>query len=323
MAIAFFMTPALLVAEEKAPQPMEDTAAIVNGEIIPKGRLDRELSGFQARIIRSGKVLDEQTLVRLRGTILEKLINQALLYQVSVKEGITVDDAEVEKQWATIREKLGSGEELKAVLSRIHVTEEIIKEEIRQVEAVRKFVKEKFEKGAAVSDEEAGTYYKSHPESFTRPEQVRARHILLQPDMDGGDQAKENAKRQLEELKKEIEGGADFGDLASKHSKCPSSQRGGDLGFFERGRMAKPFEDAAFALKPGELSDIVVTKFGYHLIKLEERRPPKLLPFDDVKEKLTEHLRREKVKEALGSYLKQLRQESQIERFGGTEKKNG
>lgn len=324
MAIAVLMLFGQVGAEEETAKPAAEKAvAIVNGESIPVSRLIRELSGYQSRIIRSGKLLDEKTIAMLRGTIIEKLINQTLLYQESVKQGIMVSDEEVEEQWTQVRDSFGSGEKLKDTLDQMNITEETIKDEIRQVKGVQKFVEENFDKGADVTEGEAKTFYDSHPDSFVRPEQVRARHILIQPDPDGGEEAKEKARKRIEELKNEIQGGADFAEVASEHSKCPSAQRGGDLGFFERGRMAKPFEDAAFALKTGEMSDIVVTNFGFHLIKLEERRPKGLLPFEDVKEKLTEHLRREKVKEALASYLKQLRQDAEIQRFEKTSNMDG
>ena len=121
-----------------------------------------------------------------------------------------------------------------------------------------------------------------------------------------------------------IEAGADFAELAGKHSQGPSGKRGGELGYFSRGDMAKPFEDAAFALKePGELSDVIKTRFGYHLIKLEDRREAGLVPFEEVQEKLQEYLQQEKVKEAVQSYVKQLRQEAEIKRFHETESRDG
>jgi len=312
-ALAFTSLAAGVAAQEETPSAKEGAAAVVNGEIISSARVERELSGYQARIIRSGKVLDENTIKALKGTIVEKLINQALLYQEAVKQGIKVTDQEVDEQWKMIQEKFATGEELESVLARIKATEEIIRDEIRQVKTVQKFVLENFEKGTSVSEEEARTYYETHPDAFTRPEQVRARHILIQPDPEGGEQAKAEARKKLRDIGKEIQDGADFAELASEHSKCPSSSRGGDLGFFGRGSMAKPFEDAAFALEPGKVSDIVETEFGLHIIKVEERRPEGTVPFEEVKEKLVQYLTREKVKEALGSYLKQLRQDASIE----------
>ena len=115
------------------------------------------------------------------------------------------------------------------------------------------------------------------------PEQVRASHILIStkpidPNADPN-QAKAQAKDKAEELLKKVKDGADFAALAKENSDCPSNAQGGDLGLFPRGQMVKPFEDAAFALKVGEISDLVETQFGYHIIKVTEHQDPNQITF--------------------------------------------
>jgi len=120
--------------------------------------------------------------------------------------------------------------------------------------------------------------YKAMPQRFKQPERVHVRHILIST-------STTDARAQAEALRQQLQQGASFEELARKHSKDPSSARkGGDLGFVTRGKMVAPFEEAAFALeKPGQLSDVVETRFGYHVIELVERRPAGLQPFDEVK----------------------------------------
>lgn len=122
--------------------------------------------------------------------------------------------------------------------------------------------------------------YKAEPKAFEAPEQIRARHILIAK----ADDARAKADKLLADLK----AGAKFEDLASAHSADPgSAAKGGDLGPFTRGKMVKPFEDAAFGLaKPGDLSNVVETQFGYHIIQLVERQPAGLRPFSEVREEL-------------------------------------
>lgn len=121
--------------------------------------------------------------------------------------------------------------------------------------------------------------YETNKIKYSQPETVRARHILIT------DPDKEKARARAAELLAQIKGGLDFIQLAATHSADPGSKKkGGDLGFFARGSMVKPFEDAAFALKnPGDLSDVVETEFGFHILRLEERREAKLKPYDEVK----------------------------------------
>jgi len=116
-------------------------------------------------------------------------------------------------------------------------------------------------------------------------------------------------------LLKQARAGADFAKLAQDNSSCPSSKQGGDLGYFGKGQMVKPFEDAAFALKPGEISGVVETQFGYHIIKAVEKKAPSKVALEDVKPKIEESLKRRKVGEAVNNTLEEARKKSKIELF--------
>ena len=133
----------------------------------------------------------------------------------------------------------------------------------------------------AVIEQVARNAYKAMPERFKHPEQVKVSHILIPG-------TTPNAKGTAQALRDQLLQGADFASLAKTQSKDPgSASKGGDLGFFSRGRMLKPFEDAAFALqKKGDLSDVIETRFGYHILKLDDKRPPGTQPFEEVKETL-------------------------------------
>jgi len=131
----------------------------------------------------------------------------------------------------------------------------------------------------------ARTMYQADPKSFQQPEQVRIRHILIAPSKDKDDAA---AAKQAQELLAQLRGGGDFAALAKEHSADPgSAAKGGDLGFFAQGRMVPEFDQAAFALqKPGDVSEVVKTQFGYHVLQLQERKPAGQQPFDEVKDSL-------------------------------------
>jgi parvulin-like peptidyl-prolyl isomerase len=103
--------------------------------------------------------------------------------------------------------------------------------------------------------------------------------------------------------------------LAKEYSQCPSSAKGGDLGFFKQCQMVKAFEDAAFALKLGKVSDIVETRFGYHMIKVLDKKPASRIPYEVVKDRLGEYLKQDKVKKEVSLYLEKVKQKAKIERF--------
>lgn len=138
-----------------------------------------------------------------------------------------------------------------------------------------------------ITEEDMKLYYKIHSDEFRTLETVRARHILIVYDKAGSEDLKKKAKEKAEALLKRVKAGDDFAKLASEYSDDPDSKtKGGDMGFFSKGRMIPDFEKAAFSLKPGEVSDVVETQAGFHIIKLEGKKESVLEPYESVKDKV-------------------------------------
>ena len=187
---------------------------------------------------------------------------------------------------------------------------ELLKDNIIAIEYLKKEVTNKVE----VSEEDVKAYYESHKDEFKTPEMVRSRHILIKTDPSASDNDKKKAKEKAEEILKKIKAGEDFAKLASDVSDDTGSKpKGGELGFFPKGRMVKSFEDAAFSLKPGEVSGIVETQFGYHIIKVEEKKEPGMEPFDTAKEKIKQKLLQERTKAKVTEFLEKAMKEANIE----------
>ncbi len=159
----------------------------------------------------------------------------------------------------------------------------------------------------SVGDDEIKAYYDSHQQSFTRREEVKARHILVVAPADAPEADQQKAKARIDELARSATA-ANFAELAKKNSQDGSAAQGGELGWFGRGVMVKPFEDAAFALKKGEVSTPVRTQFGWHLILAEDRRVPGLMTFDEARDEVRSRLAEaaEKVNELMDRTLDQL-----------------
>jgi peptidyl-prolyl cis-trans isomerase C len=166
-----------------------------------------------------------------------------------------------------------------------------------------------------VSDEESKTYYDSHPDLFKQPERVRARHILIKVDPGADESQKAEARKKIKEIQEKVQKGEDFAALAKESSEGPSSAKGGDLGYFRRGQMVKSFEEAAFRLQPGEVSEIVETGYGYHLIMVIDKKPETTIAYKDVKDRLEQHLKREKVRKEVSLYVEKLEEKAKVERF--------
>lgn len=171
-------------------------------------------------------------------------------------------------------------------------------------ELMTKFVIDRTIRGVKVSDAEIKEYFESHPEQFNRGETVNASHILV------------DSEEKAKEIKAEIESGAlTFEEAAKKYSTCPSKENGGNLGEFGKGQMVKEFEDAAFTLDTGIVSEPVATQFGYHLVKVLSKSESSALSFDEVKDQLEEHLLSEKQQKAYTSKINQLKIMFPVDRF--------
>jgi peptidyl-prolyl cis-trans isomerase C len=144
---------------------------------------------------------------------------------------------------------------------------------------------------------------------------VQASHILIKVDPQADESQRAEARKKIEEIKKKLGKGGDFAALAKEFSQCPSGSKGGDLGYFRRGQMVKAFEEAAFALKRGEVSDLIETKFGYHLIKAIDKKPETTIAFEEIKSKLGRYLKQNKVQEEVRQYVEKLKEKVKVERF--------
>lgn len=171
-------------------------------------------------------------------------------------------------------------------------------------------IKEEVSNKIEVTEDDMRLYYKMNTQEFKSPEMVRARHILIKVDKSASDEDRKKAKEKAEEILKRIKNGEDFAKLASEFSDDPATkEKRGDLGFFPKDRMVKSFEKAAFSLNPGEVSDIVETHFGYHIIKVEEKKEAGIQPFESVKElirdKVFQKIKSGKTKELVDKAMKE------------------
>jgi peptidyl-prolyl cis-trans isomerase C len=303
--------PALAI-EKHGP---EDKVAVVNGSTITQENFNREMNAFRQRLLSEGRSLSDSQLLEMKKDILESLINTELLYQDAQRQGIKIDEADIDKELMTVKERFPNEVEFKNALSKMNLSEADLRSEIKRGLAVQHFVDKKFAQGIAISDKETKAYYDGHRDSFKEPERMRASHILIKFDSRGEKSQKAASRKKIEKVQQKLKKGEDFAALAKEFSEGPSAAKGGDLGYFTRGQMVKPFDDAAFALKPGEVSDIVETRFGYHLIKAVEKKPEGIIAYAEVKDRLQEHLKQKKVRDEVSSYIKELRGKAKIERF--------
>ena len=281
--------------------------ASVNGKDITAEEVERELKNIVMQY--QGRVAPEQLkqiLPKLREQAVESMINKSLLIHEAEKNKIQLDAKQIDSELNGIAGQFDTPEKFQQQLEAMGLSRNQLRGEVEQNLKIEKLLGSRISTAETTPDE-VSAFYKDKPDNFKVPEQVRASHILFKLEADAPDAIKTQKRLDLAGLQGQINQGADFADLAGRHSECPSKEKGGDLGFFARGSMVKPFEDAVFSLKQGQVSTIVETRFGFHLIKLVDRRDAQTTPLKDVKDKIMKHLKQQKQGQALSEYIKQLR----------------
>jgi peptidyl-prolyl cis-trans isomerase C len=311
-AVMIFASALAFAADKQTPG---DKVAAVNGVIIDRGEFDRELDYFVRRAAPSGKQIPDFQMAQMRNEVLKSLIDRELLFQESKKKGIQVKPEAVSGQLKNIQQRYPNKDEFEKLLNNMGLTESDLQAQIERGMAIQKLIDEEVADKIKISDEETKSYYDANPQLFQQPEQVKASHILIKVDASATDAQKTEARKKIKEAQQKVQKGEDFATLAKTYSEGPSGPRGGDLGYFKRGQMVKPFEEAAFSLKPNETSDIVETNFGYHLIKVVGKKPAKKMTYAEVKDRLNDHLKKQKLASEANAYIENLRKGAKIEKF--------
>lgn len=198
-----------------------------------------------------------------------------------------------------IMEKLLYGEALKANIDKDAETQEVIAEAKKKI-LVSRLIKDRVEDKISVAEEDIKGYYDEHSEEFMLPERWRASHILVDT-LEGA-----------EDIKEKLDEGDLFEELAKETSKDATSKQGGDIGYFSKGQLIPEFEEACFKLEVGQISDIVQTQFGYHIVKLTDRKSPEVQEFSSVKELIKKELEKDQRKQLLEELMNNLRNKAKI-----------
>lgn len=293
--------------------------ATVNGKDITLGNYEKLLAlnkssmeSYYGSDIWSTEIEKDKTYEdALRDMVLETMIISEVIYQQAEKEKVAPTDKQIQDQIDSFNETTKDDADYKDKLKKMGINEAFLKFQFSRDLANSK-LQEKFEKDIKISEDDMKKYYNDNKSSFYT-DTVTASHILLKTQDDNGKELsaekKKEAKKKAEEALAKVKSGEDFAKIAKEYSEDSSASSGGELGTFGRGQMVTEFENAAFSMKPGQISDIVETPYGYHIIKVTDR-VDKQETYDEVKGKIKGILASEKYND----YIEKLKKDSKIDK---------
>jgi peptidyl-prolyl cis-trans isomerase C len=246
--------------------------------------------------------------------LLDGLIDRTLLWLESEAIGVSIDDST--RDWFLNQFVRATGGE--EVVNRTLATSGLARDDLTRLIGqdlqVRRFIETNVASPPAVPDSVAMAYYQDNPQRFLTADSVRARHIIVRASQGDTESDIEDKKNKLSDLRRRTVAGENFADLAKTNSEGPSAPAGGDLGYFSRQDMVQPFSDAAFSLEPGQVSDVVTTPFGYHIIQVIDKKPARKFQYEEVEVALKNGLAQQMMAQMLQNHLQMTRSQAIIDR---------
>jgi peptidyl-prolyl cis-trans isomerase C len=290
--------------------------SVVDGDIIVRVNshpiYGRDLRMFTL-IYRSGTTDS----LRNRGfneKMIEGMIDRTLLWLEAEALGVTIDDSTQQWYYREFTQASGGDAYVAELLQGMGFTTTDLGKLIRQDLQIRSFLETTVAQGTEAPDSVVRAYYDQNERQFWTPDSVRARHIILRGSQEDTPEDIESKKQTLRDIRAQVLAGEEFAEMAKQYSEGPSASNGGDLGYFTQRDMVAPFTNAAFALAPGQVSDVVQTRFGYHLIQVVDRKASRKLEFEEVAPGLRLQISQYMAGQALQNHLQRSRAVAIIEK---------
>ena len=293
-----------------------EVIAEIGGEPLSNKEYVRAMTGVIKNFTQGGGQMPTETFEMMKKSLYEKIVNTAALDHYAIKNGFTANEKEVKIALTNFKGQYPSEEVFKKEMAKYNSSEEQLLKEIERSYRVKALLDKEVVSGIVVSEEKAKEFYEKNSQQFMQKEGIRASHILVAAMEKEGETKRAEAKKTAEELLIKAKAGEDFAKLAKEFSDDKGTgARGGDLNFFGKGMMVPAFEEAAFKLKTGEISEVVETQFGYHIIKATGKRKEMLQPFENVKESVMQRLKNFEASDKINVYIGELKKKMNVKAF--------
>jgi foldase protein PrsA len=285
----------------------------INGEPLPQEAIEfeyRRIRQYYANHMPPDQLKAHEA--KLRAQAVEQAIGAKLLLNEAARLDILVPEDLIDRKIQPIIEQTGGPEIFAQRLQENGITEEQLRNNIAEGCKVDLLIEHICEGLSDPTEEDMMVFFENNKNHYQQPERVSASHILIRPDSDRDDD-RVVAESRLEGIAQEIRDGKDFGELAAQHSQCPSGkQNGGSLGWFSRGMMVPEFEEAAFSMAVGEISDIIETQFGFHIIMKTAEDEGGQAAFEEAREKIRDLMRHDQRGKCVAAYVADLKAKAEI-----------
>ncbi|HTM25733.1 MAG TPA: peptidylprolyl isomerase [Vicinamibacterales bacterium] len=292
------------------PAQLPDVVARVNGEDVKKTELENMIHTMEGR---AGQPVPPDRRDEIYRGALDQLIVYKLLSQESKHRGIKIEESEVDAKIQQIRGQFPTQEAFEKAVKDRGKTVDSVRQDARVDLSVNKVMDAEVATVPGPSDADAKDFYDKNPDRFKQDEQVRASHILVRVDPNANAATRQKARAEIESVLKQAKAGGDFAKLAQEHSQDGSAAQGGDLGYFPKGQMVPEFDKVAFSTPKGQLSGIVTTQFGYHLIKVTDRKPARVVPYEEAEQQIKQFLEQQKKQTRADAFIGELKKKAKIE----------
>lgn len=295
------------------PAVLPDPIARINGETITKAELEAAIRSIELQ--NGGRNVPAERRDEIYRGILDNLVSIRVLRQEVTERHMTASDAEITAHVNELRKQFPNEAAFNQAMAAQHISPTKLRDDARMDLLVNRLLENEVNGKLSVKPADVSAFYEKNPDKFKQPESVHVSHILVIVPQGADAQAKAAAKARAEEALKAVRTGQDFAAVARQYSQDGSAQRGGDLGFVPRGQTAPAFENVAFALQPGQISDVVESPFGFHVIKMIERRPGHAVPFAQAAGQIEQYLQQQQ-RQTLGkAFVDGLKAKRKVEVF--------
>ena len=313
LILIFFISVSMQVSAATVTAGQKQVAK-VNGTVLTEADLQEALNEIMPASVFHGGFSSEKR-ASYRPQAFEKMIEKELLFQAAIKKEIKVNKKAIKKKKDRTIKRLGGKKKFRMALKKAGLTENQYEKILKKKQLIKQITTLEITNKAKASDQEIKTYYKKNKDKLVRPEARRIRHILIAVKPSATAAEKKLKREKASEVIAKIKAGEEMSKVAWTYSDDRYKVKGGDLGLVHRGRLDPSLEKEVFKLEPNRLSNIIETRFGFHIVRVEEVKPPEQLSLEDASPKIKKQLTDKKAEQIRKKLISRLKSQAQIEAY--------